>query len=56
MGSIAYINLGPPWFHSDVAFLHGQINALSFPCKYGTQTRKGIIKDRGQKIVASCIL
>ena len=40
----------------DVFFLHGSNNCKSIPCKYVVLRRKGLLKDRDQKIVGSAIL
>ena len=37
-------------------FLHGPNSNKSIPCKYEVLPRKGLLKDRDQKIVGSAIL
>lgn len=55
-GKIVYEKLTPPWLRGSVVFLYGTNNSLSIPCKYGELPRKGLLKDKNQKIVGSAIL
>ena len=48
--------LSPSWLGSDFLFLDGLNNCKSVPWKYGMLPRKGLLKDRDQKIVGSSIL
>ena len=55
-GNIVYENLKPDWLRGDVAFLYGPNRASSIPCKYGVLPRKGVFKDRDQKLLVPPLL
>jgi len=53
---IVYGKLTPPWLRGDVVFLHGPNQSNSIPFIHGELPRKGLLKDKSQKIVGSAIL
>ena len=55
-GKIVYQKLSPPWIRQNVVFLRGPNNSISIPCRYGALPRKGLLKDKDQKSVATATL